>query len=153
MTDVSNQSPTSTTPSSEPPGRPMMQWAAVAFLLSAVLTAVGTFSDVIADDSPEDGSDELGGWLIMMAVLAVLTVVVYRFWFSAAANAPAAPNTVLIAGLLAAITVMAFWSGLPAVFAVGALVLGRRGGGAKATTGMVLAVGALAVSVFAAVFG
>ena len=150
MTDTRNDT---TEAPAAPAGRPMLQWGAVAFLVSVVLTAVGTFSDVVADDSPEDGGEELVGWLVMMAVLAVITFVVYRFWFTPAAQAAAAPNTVLVAGILAAVTVMAFWSGLPAVFAVGALVLGRRGGGAKAVTGMALALLALGTSVFAAIFG
>lgn len=152
MTDMRNEAPTDEA-AGAPPGRPMMQWAVLAFFVSVVLTAVGTFSDLVADDSPEDGSGELVGWLIMMAVLAVVTVAVYRLWFEAAAKAAVAPNTVLIAGVLAAVTVMAFWSGLPAVFAVGALVLGRRGGGAKAVAGMVLAALALVVCVFAAIAG
>src|SRR5688572_13504834 len=121
MTDIRNDDAATTT---TPAGRPMLQWAVVAWQVSVVLTAVGTFSDVVADDSPEDGSEEFVGWAVMMVVLAVVAFVVYRFWFAEAAKAATAPNTVLIAGVLAAVTVMAFWSGLPALFAVGALVLG-----------------------------
>lgn len=153
MTEIRNDQAVTGAQDAPSGERPMMQWAVVAFLVSAVLTAIGTFSDLVANDSPEDGSGEFVGWLVMMAVLAVVTAVVYRFWFAAAAKAPVAPNTVLVAGILAGVTVMAFWSGLPAVFAVGALVLGRRGGGPKAVIGMLLSVVALAMCVFAAIFG
>ena len=150
MTDIRNEpieTPTA------PAGRSMMQWAIVAWAISAVLTAVGTFWDLTDNDSGEDGSDEVVGWLILMAVLAAITFAVYRFWFGAAARAQVAPNTVLVAGVLAVVTVVAFWSGLPAVFAVGALVLGRRGGGPKATIGTVLALLALAAAVWGAIAG
>lgn len=154
MTDIRNDRTTTTT-TTTPTGRPMMQWAVVAWLISVVLTAIGTFSELVdgSGDSSEDGSDEFLGWAVMMAVLALIAFVVYRYWFERAAEAPVAPNTVLIAGVLAAVTVLAFWSGLPALFAVGALVLGRRGGGAPAVIGMLLSAAALLVCVYAAFYG
>ncbi len=91
--------------------------------------------------------------LVLLAVLAVITAAVYQLWFAKAAQSAVAPNTVLVAGVLAVVTVLAFWSGLPAVFAVGALVLGRRGGGAKATVGTGLAVLALVGAVVLAITG
>lgn len=150
MTDIRNE-PIETP--AAPAGRSMLQWGAIAWVISAVLTAAGTFWDLTDNESGENGSDELVGWLIMMAVLGAIAFAVYRFWFTAAAQAEVAPNTVLVAGALAFVTVAAFWSGLPAIFAVGALVLGRRGGGPKATIGTVLALLAVAGAVWLAIAG
>ena len=132
--------------------RSLLPYAVGAFLLAAALTAVGTFLDLTDNDSGGEQS-ELGPWLGVLAVLAVITFVVYRYWYERAAAAPTAPNSALAGGILAAVTVLAFWTGLPSVFAVGAIVLGRKGGGPKAVAGMVLAVLALAVAVWAAIVG
>lgn len=149
MTDTRNDlAPTDAAPQ----GRSMMQWAVVAFLISVVLTAVGTFLDLTGnDDSSEE--DELVIYLVLLTVLAVITYAVYRTWFTPAAAAPVAPNSTLVAGILAAAMVVVFWTGLPAIFAVGALVLGRKGGGVKAVVGTVLAALALLVCVWAAIAG
>lgn len=147
MTDTSTTTNTSTTKRSS-----LLPYAVGAFLLSAVLTAVGTFSDLTGNDDA-GGDDELIGWLGLMVVLAVITFVVYRFWYERAAAAPVAPNSALIGGAVAVLLFPGFWTGLPVIFAVGAFVLGRRGGGPKAVIGMVLAVLAVAFSVFLAIAG
>ena len=125
----------------------------VAWLIAVVLTAIGSFSDVVADDSAESTGKDFVIWLVMMAVLAGVTYAIYRYWYSAAAAAPEAPNSALVGGAVALVTVLAFWTGLPAVFAVGAVLLGLRSSGWKPKVGIVLSVVALAVAVFAAFFG
>lgn len=124
-----------------------------AWVIAVVLTAVGTFSDVVANDSPESTGKDFVIWLVMMAVLAGVTYAVYRYWYSAAAAAPEAPNSALVGGAVALVTVVAFWTGLPAVFAVGAILLGLRSSGPKPKIGIALSVVALALAVFAAIFG
>ena len=148
MTDIRDDA--ALTPST---GRSMMQWGVIAWLVSVVLTAIGTFLDLTDNDSGDGEGDELVTWLVLIAVLGVITWVVYRYWFTPASAAPVAPNSALVAGVLALLTVVAFWTGLPAVFGVGAIVLGRRGGGPKATVGTVLAVLALAGAIWAAIVG
>ncbi len=138
---------TSTAPLS---GVSMKSAGIAAWLISAVFTAVGTFADV-GEKSARNDPDEFVVWLVMMAVLAVITAVIYRYWYGAAAKAPQAPNSALIGGLLAALLFPGFWTGLPAVFGVGALLLGLRSDGPKAKVGAtlsalaILACGVLAV--------
>lgn len=132
--------------------RSLLPWAVAAWLLGVVLTAVGTFADLTGND--DGGSDdELTQWLVLITVLGLVVFVVYRFWFEPAAAAAVAPNSALIAGALSLLLIPAFWTGVPGVFAIGALVLGRRGGGPKAVVGMVLGALGLAAAVLLAVSG
>lgn len=94
--------------------------------LGALFTAVGTFTDPTGNDAGGADSDDLVTWLVLMAVLAAVTYVLYRYWYGPAAQAADASNTALLGGLLALLAFPAFWTGLPPVFAVGALVLGLR---------------------------
>ena len=132
---------------------PMKTAGVAAWLLAVVLTAIGTFTDIVANDSEQSVAEELPGWLVLIAVLGVVTFVVFRYWFTPAAAAGDAPNTALVAGILAAVTVVAFWSGLPEVFGVGAIVLGLRSSGWKAKVGIGLGVIALGMCVLAAIVG
>lgn len=147
-----NATHTITDTSTTPDRRSLLPYAVGAFMLAAVLTAVGTFLDLTGNE-PGDGSDELGVWLALMAGLAVITYIVYRYWYERAAAAPVAPNSALVGGVLAAALFPGFWTGLPTVFAVGAFVLGRKGGGVKAIIGMALSVLAVLASVGLAVAG
>jgi len=84
--------------------------------------------------------------------LAAVAYVVYRFWYGPAAAE--APNSALIGGGAALlIAVPGFWTGLPSVFAIGAIVLGLRSSGAKPKIGIALAVVALAFCALLAVVG
>jgi hypothetical protein len=96
------------------------------WVLGALFTALGTFTDLTGNDSGDPQDDDLVTWLVLMAVLALLAYVLYRFWFGPAAQAADPSNTALLGGLLALLSFPAFWTGLPPVFAVGALVLGLR---------------------------
>jgi RsiW-degrading membrane proteinase PrsW (M82 family) len=144
-----------TTPASSAPGtdrRSLLPHAVAAWLLGVALTAVGTFTDLTGNDSGDE-EDEVVAWFVLVAVLAVITWVVYRFWYERAAAADVAPGSALAGGILAAVTVLAFWTGLPCVFAVGALELGRRGGGPRAAIGMALSVLAIVAAVWLAIVG
>jgi len=125
----------------------------VAWLISVVYTAVGTFADLSNNESGSEDEDDYLVWLAMMAVLAVITYVVYRYWYGEAAKARQAPNSALVGGLLAALLFPGFWTGLPAIFGVGALLLGLRSDGPKAKVGAVLAVLSILACAVLAVVG
>jgi len=125
----------------------------VAWLIAVVYTAVGTFTDLTSNDSGVEDDNEFVGWLVMMSVLAVITYVIYRFWYGGAAKAPQAPNSALVGGLLAALMFPAFWTGMPAIFGVGALLLGLRSDGPKAKVGAALAALAILAGAVLAVTG
>jgi hypothetical protein len=95
------------------------------------------------------GSDEIVGWIIVSVVgTAILAALLLRFVPATEAetdgNAPA--RRALVLGALALVTCLVFWTGLPIVLGVPALVLaaegrardGTYGQGSEATAGAVL---------------
>ena len=116
-----------------------------------VLTAVGTFKDA----SVGQGWREYG---ITAAVVLVVTALV--FWFVVrTANASNAGVRSLVLGIVAVLSLVLFWLGLPPVLAAAAIACalvrreqGDRPGGA-ATTGIVLGVAVLVVDVAASIMG
>jgi hypothetical protein len=142
------------TSSSPPLAEVSMRNAGIAgWVLGALFTAVGTFTDLTDNDRGSASDDDLVTWLVLMAVLAGIAYVLYRFWYGPAAQAADASNTALLGGLLALLSFPAFWTGLPPVFAVGALVLGLRAPRAVGKVGAGLAGVALAFAAVLAVTG
>jgi hypothetical protein len=95
-----------------------------SFALSAVLTAIGSFR----------GDDEHAwrSWLIVLAIAAVVTVVV--FW----AVIPRIGNLdrgALILAIVGAVTIIVFWAGVPVPIAGGATLLALEAR-ARAATGL-----------------
>ena len=95
--------------------------AALGIAVAAVLAAWGTF-----------GEDDYSAWdyLIVLAIILVATAIVFgvvvRRWPSA--------RTAVVLGVLAVLTLADFWTGLPPVFAAGAIALGlgeRESGDAR----------------------
>jgi hypothetical protein len=123
------------------------------WVLAALFTAVGTFTDLTGNDSGSAEGDELVTWVVLMAVLAVVTYAIYRFWYGPAAQAADASNTALIGGILAVLAFPAFWTGLPPVLAVGALLLGLRAPRMAGKVGAGLAALALVAAAVLAVTG
>ena len=123
------------------------------WVLGALFTAIGTFTDLTGNDSGSADNDDLVTWLVLMVVLAGITYVLYRFWYAPAAHAADPSNTALLGGLLALLSFPAFWTGLPPVFAVGALVLGLRAPRVAGKIGAGLAGVALAFAAVLAVTG
>jgi hypothetical protein len=116
-----------------------------------VLTAVGTFKDA----SGSQGWREYG---ITAAVVLVVTALV--FWFVVrTANASNAGVRSLVLGIVAVLSLVLFWLGLPPVLAAAAIAcaLVRREQGARlgaaATTGTALGVAVLVVDVVASIVG
>lgn len=108
-----------------------------SFALSAVLSAIGSFS----------GNDdhEAREWLVVLAIAAVATAIV--FWVVV----PRINNLdrgALILAIVGAITIVVFWLGLPVVIAGGAALVAlearKRGIGASLATAA-LAIAALTV--------
>jgi hypothetical protein len=126
---------------------------AAAWVLGALLTAVGTFTDLTGNDRGSAGRDDFVTWLVLMVVLAGITYALYRFWYGPAAEAADGSNTALLGGILALLAFPAFWTGLPPVFAVGALVLGLRAPRPAGKVGAGLAALALVAAAVHAVAG
>ena len=117
-----------------------------SFALSAVLTAVGTFRG--------DNENEWGSWLIVLAIAAVATAIVFWVVIPRIGNLD---RGALILALVGALTIIVFWAGLPVVFAGGAtlLALEARNRAATGLSTAALAIAALTViaAVVLALFG
>lgn len=134
-------------------GWPM--YAALGAGISLVLTAVGTFWDVSGNDTA--AHDGLSDYLPVVGVVAVATVLVFGLVVRTATPASAGTRS-LVLGVLSVLTLIVFWSGLPAVLALGAIgcaavarVSGRVPVTAKAGAGLGMV--ALGLAVVAALFG
>jgi hypothetical protein len=91
----------------------------VAFGIAAALAAWGTWGG--------DGDHSTGDYLLVLAVIAVAVTAVYGLVLQRWGT----PRTGIILGVLALLTLVVFWSGLPVVLGVAAFVIGLsyRGSG------------------------
>jgi small-conductance mechanosensitive channel len=110
--------------------------AAIGVAISTVLNAPGVFT--------EDAIHWLN--LVIGFVIAAVAAAIVFGWFVRRACRPGARAwpTALVFAVLALITVPAFWSGLPPVFAVAAIYLGRRSASHAGLAAIVLGVLAVA---------
>ena len=116
--------------------------ALVAIAASAALAAWGTFGDE---------THATREYLVVLAVIGVAALVVFGWAVPRALRSPAVGWTAIVLGVLGIVTVVAFWSGLPPVFAAGAAVLGwaqRDSGRGK----VAIALGVLALVADVAVY-
>jgi hypothetical protein len=107
-----------------------LPFAAVSFVVSAVLTAIGSFSG--------DDDHQWRQWLIVLAISAIATVVVFGIIVPRIENLP---RGAMILAIIGAVTIVVFWLGLPVVFAGAAVLLvyeARR----RAVTSIALSVAA-----------
>jgi hypothetical protein len=111
-----------------------------SFALSAVLTAVGTFRG--------DNENESGSWLIVLAIAAVATAIVFWVVIPRIGNLD---RGALILALVGALTIIVFWAGLPVVFAGGATLLALEARNRAATGLSTAALAIAALTVIAAV--
>jgi hypothetical protein len=114
-----------------------LPFALGSFVISAVLTAIGSFS----------GNDDHAWrqWLIVLAVSAVVTAIV--FWF-VVPRIDNLPRGALILAIVGAVTIVVFWLGLPVIFAGAAALLAlqaRRGGATSRAASIALLIAALVV--------
>ncbi len=96
------------------------KFAAGAVLFAVVLAAIDTFAG-----SSNGGIVEL---VIVAAVVAVAAAGVFLWGipWALTLEEPGAAVVAVLSSLLALLTVVIFWSGLPPVFAVAGILLGRR---------------------------
>jgi predicted phage tail protein len=113
-----------------------------SFVVSAVLTAIGSFSG--------NDNHEWRQWLIVLAISAVATAVV--FWLIVPRIENVARGALILA-VIGAVAIVAFWLGIPVVFAGAAalLVLDARQRGMTSTALSVAAVLAALTTIAAVV--
>ena len=135
--------------------------AATAVLIFVALL----FGYVLDVTNNEEGDADIRGWLIVSVVASLLAAALLLRFVPATesdadpANKPARRGLVL--GILSVITLVVFWTGLPFVFGVPALVLAaegqarapQQGHGGEATAAAVLAVLAIAAAFVFCVVG
>ncbi|MBD0338624.1 MAG: hypothetical protein ICV67_04965 [Thermoleophilia bacterium] len=114
--------------------------AAVAAVLAAGLAAWGTFGE---------GGNGVGEYLIILAIIAVATAVVFGWLVPRALRHEEAGATALVLSILGLGTIAVFWTGLPPVLAMGGLVLGWAG--RDASRRRALSIAAAAIGAFALV--
>ena len=127
--------------------------AAAGIGLSTVLVAIGTFWDLTDNDA--SASDQgMPEFLVAVGILLVAAAIVFGLVARTASAANAGRRGVVLA-VLGLVTLPVFWSGLPCVFAAGAvscaLVASPRGVGAKVAMG--IAALTVALAMVAAVVG
>jgi hypothetical protein len=111
-----------------------------SFALSAVLTAIGSFRG--------DNENEWRSWLIVLAIAAVVTVIVFWVVIPRIGNLD---RGALILAIVGAVTIIVFWAGVPVPIAGGATLLALEAR-ERAATGLSTAALAIAgLTVIAAV--
>lgn len=118
--------------------------AVVGAVLSALLTAIGTFWDITGNDESTGSSHDVRDYLVTLAAITVATIIVYALVVRRAAVGRPGRRSVIL-GVVAILSLAAFWAGLPIVLAGAAAAaafaerdkLGGFGGGSK--TGLTLA--------------
>jgi hypothetical protein len=127
-------------------------FAALGAGTALVLTAVGTFWDVTGNDTGDGYS--ITDYLPVVAVVAVATAVVFGLVVRTASPASAGTRSLILA-VIAFLSLVVFWSGLPAVLAFGAVALALKADGLPVTAKISLGISAvtLALAVWAAIAG
>jgi cytochrome bd-type quinol oxidase subunit 2 len=130
--------------------------AALGFATSAVLTAIGTYWDVTNND--EGGHDGFWAYASVVGIAAVATAIVFGLVVRTSVDGNPGRRSAIL-GVLGLLTVLVFWSGLPAVLAAGAVAtalvdrdrIGTFGNGSKA--GLALSAVTVAGAVLLAIVG
>ena len=129
--------------------------AALGIASSGALTAVGTFWDLNNNDS---GPTHASEWLITLGIIAVAAAVVYGLVVRTAATGNPGRRAAVL-GVVAFLSNVAFWAGLPMVIASAAVACAfieqdRRGSlGTGSKVGVALSAVTTAAAVSLAVFG
>lgn len=129
--------------------------AGLGIAVSVLLTAFGTFTNLAGE--AEEGGHTAGEYLVVAGMIALGALIV--FGLVAKAVTPSnAGGFALAFGVVGLLSVLVFWTGLPAVLAAGAVAsaaVDRRSGAMSGTAkvGVALAVTVLTLAVFAAIFG
>jgi hypothetical protein len=107
---------TTTHPMTAAPSRtPLL--AALGLTVSSALTAVGTFWAVNDGDNSDHSASD---WLVTVGIAAVATAIVFGLVVRTAASGNPGRRAIIL-GVVALLSDVVFWAGLPAVLATGAL--------------------------------
>jgi hypothetical protein len=124
-----------------PPG---IVWitAAAAIVIAAVLAAWGSFSD----------NGDFGDYWPVLIIIGVVAAIVFGLVVPRGLSGAWSPATAgLVLSVLGLLTVVAFWSGAPPIFALGGILLGyvakQRRAGMMATAAIAIGVLALVADV------
>lgn len=117
-----------------------VSWAGiVAFVLAALFAATGTFKEETGLFRAELTGEKLTEYMLLVLVILVVTVLI--FWLvvrrALGSDRPGTAGTVLSA--LGIVSVVVFWSGLPAILGTGGAFLGMEARDATAGRGWALA--------------
>ena len=124
-------------------------YAALGAGLAAVLTALGTFWDLSGNDATHRGLEE---YLPVLAIIAVTTALVFGLGVRTATPENAGTRAMVLA-VLALLSVVVFWAGLPAVLAAGAVACAVQSRSTTAKVAMGLAGLAVVAAAVLAVTG
>ncbi len=124
-------------------------YAALGAGLALVLTAVGTFGDLVGDISTEHG---WGEYAAVAGIIAVATALVFGLVVRTATPANAGARAIVL-GVLSLLTVLFFWTGLPAVLGFGAIACAVLSRSRLAKAAMALAGIAIAAAGVLAIIG
>ncbi len=127
--------------------------AVLALLLAVALTALGTFVG-------EPDAEQTGSYWIVVVVIVLVTAGVFALVVRAAEAGRANPaKTALVLAFIGLFSVIVFWLGLPAIFAVAGAFLAMRARAAQgeerlmSTSALVVAGITLLLAVYSAFFG
>ena len=125
--------------------------ATVAFALSAVLGAIGSFADLTGNDT---GRSEAGPYLASLGIALVGCGIVFGLVVRGAPGGNAARRSIVL-GALALVSAVVFWTGLPTIFAFGALgaAMVQRDTDLRFSTGSKVGLGLAALGLAGAVVG
>lgn len=112
MTTTTAAGGTTTAPSRTP------LLAVLGLASSALLTAVGTWSDLTSNDSGTD-KDKLGEWLITFGIAAVAALIAFGLVVRTAGDH--ASRRAVITAVVAFLSLAVFWAGIPMVLAAAAV--------------------------------
>ena len=129
--------------------RTMAPVAIGAIALATALAALGTYGDSGNDDH------KTREFIVVCAIIAVAAAVVFGWVVPRGLQREAGGAVALTLSILGFVTIAAFWSGLPPIFAAGGALLGWAGRDAERGRGLCRAavvIGALALIADIAVY-
>jgi len=98
----------------------ILRAASAGIALAALLSAVGTFG-LLGEGSETHATRE---YLVVLGIIGMAALAVFGWAVPRSLESPAVGWTGVVLGVLAIVSVVAFWSGLPPVLAAGAVILG-----------------------------
>lgn len=127
-------------------------FAALGIGIALILTAMGTFWDLTDNESGEGHSGT--EYAVTSGIILLAAAVVFGLVVRTATERAAARRAIILA-VLGLLSVLVFWTGLPMVFASGAVATSQRSatGGASTWAVVVLTTLTAGLAVFAAIAG